>query len=183
MTHVRCFEPVEDAKATILILGSMPGKESLRAGQYYAHPRNSFWPILGELVGAKPALPYEERVRVLRSAGIALWDVLESCVRATSLDSDIEIGSLVSNDFASFFSSHRKITQVFFNGVKAEDCYRKHVLPVLKGVSVVYERLPSTSPANASIPYKRKLAAWKVVVKQGPAIRPTRPSATIARAG
>ncbi len=183
MTHVRCFEPVEDANATILILGSMPGKESLRAGQYYAHPRNSFWPILGELVGAIPSLPYEERVRVLRSAGIALWDVLESCVRATSLDSDIEKGSLVPNDFASFFSSHRKITRVFFNGVKAEDCYRKHVLPVLKELAVSYKRLPSTSPANASIPYKRKLAAWKAVVQQGPAVRSTRARATIARAG
>ena len=181
MRYIRCFEPVEDAKATILILGSMPGKESLRAGQYYAHPRNSFWPILGELVGAKPALPYEERVRVLRSAGIALWDVLESCARTTSLDSDIESGSLVSNDFASFFSGHQKITRVFFNGVKAEDCYRRHVLPVLKDVSVIYKRLPSTSPANASIPYKRKLSTWKVVAKQDPKIRSTRTRATTVR--
>ena len=83
MTRIRCFEPVGNTQATTLILGSMPGKESLRAGQYYAHPRNSFWPILGDLVGAEPALPYEDRIRALQSAGIALWDVLESCARAT----------------------------------------------------------------------------------------------------
>ena len=164
MTHVNCFEPVEDANAKILILGTMPGKESLPVGQYYAHPRNSFWPILGELVGAKPALPYKERIQVLRSVGIALWDVLESCVRPTSLDSDIQNATLVSNNFASFFSNHRKVTQVFFNGAKAEEYYRKYVFPFLEEESIVYKRLPSTSPANASMSYKRKLEAWRVVV-------------------
>lgn len=181
MTRIRCFEPVGNTQATTLILGSMPGKESLRAGQYYAHPRNSFWPILGDLVGAEPALPYEDRIRALQSAEIALWDVLESCARATSLDSDIENDSVVPNDFAWFFSTHQKITRVFFNGAKAEHCYRKHVLPVLKQVSIVYKRLPSTSPANASISFERKLTAWKAIVEQGPTICSTRTRATTAR--
>jgi TDG/mug DNA glycosylase family protein len=81
---VRCLAPVEDANATVLILGSMPGKASLCAGEYYAHPRNLFWHILGELVGAIPTLPYEERTRVLQSAGIALWDVLQLCARSVA---------------------------------------------------------------------------------------------------
>ena len=162
---VRCFAPVEDANTTVLILGSMPGKASLRAGQYYAHPRNLFWRILGELVGAIPALPYEERIRVLQSAGIALWDVLESCVRGTSLDSDIENGSLVPNDFAAFFSGHPKVARVYFNGAKADHYYRRRVLPGIEQNPVAYERLPSTSPANASMSYDCKLAAWRVIVK------------------
>src|ERR1700685_3240157 len=163
--NVRCFVPVEDQNATVLILGSMPGQASLDAGQYYAHPRNLFWRFLGELVGANPALPYEERVRVLQSAGIALWDVLKSCVRRGSLDSDIDNGSLVPNDFAAFFSSHPKISHVYFNGAKADVCYQRCVLPVVREKNIAYERLPSTSPANASIPLDRKLSAWRAIVK------------------
>ncbi len=170
MTHVRCFAPIEDTSATVLILGSMPGKSSLRAGQYYAHPKNLFWHIMGKLLGAHPALPYEERVRVLQSAGIALWDVLESCARVTSLDADIENGSLIANDFTSFFSGHPRIVHVYFNGAKAEDCYRRLVHPIIKKTSITYTRLPSTSPANASISYEHKLVAWEIIVKQNPAI-------------
>ena len=166
MSRVRCFAPVADANATILILGSMPGKESLRAQQYYAHPRNAFWQILGELIGAAPTLAYEQRLHLMRAAGIALWDVLASCARTSSLDSDIDNCTLVSNDFASFFAYHRKIARVFFNGAKAEDCYRKHVLPTLSDTPLAYQRLPSTSPANASLSYKRKLAAWKTVAQK-----------------
>jgi len=163
--NAHCLAPVEDAHATVLILGSMPGKASLSAGQYYAHPRNLFWRVLGELVGATPALPYQERIRVLHSAGIALWDVLKSCVRDSSSDSDIENDSLVPNDFAAFFSDHPKIARVYFNGAKADVCYRKCVLPVTGEKPMAYERLPSTSPANTSTSYDRKFAAWRAIVK------------------
>ena len=71
MSRIHSFPPIENAGARILILGSMPGKESLRAGQYYAHPRNAFWPIMGSLIGAAPALPYQQRVHILQAAGIA----------------------------------------------------------------------------------------------------------------
>jgi len=85
MERVFSFEPIEDAVSTVLILGSMPGKASLAAGEYYAHPRNVFWTIMGELVGAHPGLPYQDRLKILRCSGIALWDVLGSCVRPGSL--------------------------------------------------------------------------------------------------
>jgi double-stranded uracil-DNA glycosylase len=162
--RAHCFEPVGEASATVLILGSMPGKVSIAAGEYYAHPRNHFWPIMGELVGAHPDLPYEERLRVLNSSGIALWDVLQSCIREGSLDSDIVDLSATPNDFDSLFLAHPKISHVFFNGAKAEECFRRHVQPSLSKYSLQCRRLPSTSPANAGMPYGRKLDAWRAVV-------------------
>ncbi|MFA7242487.1 MAG: DNA-deoxyinosine glycosylase [Sulfuricellaceae bacterium] len=163
MPHIHSFPPIEDASARVLILGSMPGKESLRLGQYYAHRRNAFWPIMGELIGAAPPLPYEARTQMLKSAGIALWDVLASCTRDGSLDSDIDKTSISPNDFKSFFLTHPGIAQVFFNGAVAEACFHRLVRQTLEPRSLHYQRLPSTSPANASIPYQRKLEAWASV--------------------
>lgn len=165
MPHIQSFPPIENPAATILILGSIPGKESLRAGQYYAHPRNAFWPIMGELAGAAPALPYEERIKKLKSAGIALWDVLASCTRHSSMDADIESDSICPNDFASFFLKHPRITHVFFNGAMAEQCFHRHVKPMFNNHPLQYLRLPSTSPANASMSYEQKLSAWKMILQ------------------
>lgn len=167
MQHIRCFAPVADAAAEALILGSMPGKESLRANQYYAHPRNAFWKIMGDLIGAHPDLLYDQRLRMLKSSGIALWDVLESCVRRTSLDSHIREDA--ANDFVSFFAQHPHITRVFFNGAKAEQSFNKHVRELLKSRPLHYCRLPSTSPAHAGMSYAEKLDAWRAVVQQGTA--------------
>jgi len=143
----------------------MPGKESLRACQYYAHPRNAFWKIMGELLGTFTALPYESRSLMLKSAGIAVWDVLASCQRSSSLDADIDTSTIAANDFNAFFASHPHIRQVFFNGHMAEKCFLKHVQPWLAPMSLHYQRLPSTSPAHAAITYEQKLEAWKVVLK------------------
>jgi TDG/mug DNA glycosylase family protein len=148
----------------VLILGSMPGKASLRAGQYYAHPQNAFWRILGALFDFEPSASYEIRLASLREHGIALWDVMQSCVRKTSLDSDIEASSIVSNPFADFLRNHPKITTICFNGAKAEASWHKHVLPQLpRAEGIAYHRLPSTSPANASISYHDKLEAWRIL--------------------
>lgn len=163
MTRLRCFAPVCDADATVLILGSMPGQASLAAEEYYAHPRNHFWTIMGELFGASPDLPYQARLSILRHSGIALWDVLGSCVRSGSLDADIEAGSMVANDFNDLFRRHRHIKQVFFNGAKAEQCFRKQVLPGLASKPPKLLRLPSTSPANAGLSYDGKLLAWRAL--------------------
>jgi double-stranded uracil-DNA glycosylase len=163
MPRVQCFPPIEDAKARILILGSMPGDASLAATQYYAHAQNLFWHILGEVTGAGSALPYQARARALRNCGIALWDVLASCVREGSLDSAIDDASISANDFVAFYRAHPRIAHVFFNGAKAEACYRRHVLPLLaeEPVSRSYHRLPSTSPANASMSRAYKRRVWK----------------------
>jgi len=142
----------------------MPGKESLRASQYYAHPRNAFWPIMGELVGALPALPYEARIEKLKAAGIALWDVLASCTRHSSMDADIEEDTITANDFTTFFRAHPEITHVYFNGSMAKQCFNRYVQPSLAHRSLHYQRLPSTSPAYAAIPYTQKLEAWRDIL-------------------
>ena len=126
MSPLRSFPPVANPNATVLILGSMPGKESLKQNQYYAHPQNAFWKIMGELVDAHPHLPYEKRLRKLTAAHIALWDVLASCKRESSLDTHIR--NEKANDFATFFAQHPHITHVFFNGAKAEQSFNKFVL-------------------------------------------------------
>lgn len=161
----RSFPPIADAAARVLILGSMPGVASLEAGQYYAHPRNAFWPIMGELFGADPELPYGERCDRLRRAGVAVWDVLKSCRREGSLDAAIEASSERPNDFAGFFANHPELWLVAFNGQKAEAAFRKHVLPKLGDVvasRLAFARLPSTSPAHAGRSYDEKLAQWRL---------------------
>jgi hypoxanthine-DNA glycosylase len=161
--RVECFPPIADANARILILGSMPGVESLRAGQYYAHPRNAFWSIMGDLFGASPSLDYAARSRVLKTAGIALWDVLASCVRAGSLDSAITGDSIMANDFPAFFQAHPRISHVFFNGAMAEKCFLKAARDWPASPALKFRRLPSTSPAHAGQPYAQKLEAWRVI--------------------
>jgi double-stranded uracil-DNA glycosylase len=164
MAQVESFPPIARQTARVLILGTMPGGASLRAHQYYAHPRNQFWQIVGELLAFDPTSPYEGRVAALRSADIALWDVLRSCIRPGSLDSAIEPRSALPNDFASFLAAHPQIRRICFNGAKAEALYTRLVRPQLAaGPAIQYLRLPSTSPANAALPFAAKLAAWQVV--------------------
>jgi TDG/mug DNA glycosylase family protein len=161
---VHSFPPIAARGSRVLVLGSMPGKASLRAGQYYAHPRNAFWTITATLFGFEADASYTRRVAALRRSGVALWDVIQTCTRESSLDSDIDDATLVPNEFADFFAKHRSVHAVFFNGAKAESSYRRHVMPTLPAdLGLTYLRLPSTSPANASIPYARKLTAWRAV--------------------
>jgi hypoxanthine-DNA glycosylase len=166
MTLIHSFPPIADASARILILGSMPGEESLRAQQYYAHPRNAFWRLMGDLFDAGPELPYGKRTQQLKKAGVALWDVLASCMRKGSLDSAIAADSIIANDFQAFFASHRNITRVFFNGTKAEHSFRKHVLPTLTAQPLQFTRLPSTSPAHAARSHAQKRTEWQIITRQ-----------------
>ena len=163
--RIRSFAPIAGRGARILILGSMPGKKSLEARQYYAHKQNAFWRIACDLLGLDPASPYGERVRAVESARIAIWDVLHSCVRRGSLDTRIEIASEKANDFRAFFRDHRTITRVFFNGAKAEASFKRHVHRTIDADSLVFERLPSTSPAHASVSYPGKLKAWRAILR------------------
>jgi hypoxanthine-DNA glycosylase len=165
MRRVESFPPIAGPHAHTLILGTMPGAASLRARAYYAHPRNAFWTILGRLLDFDPQLDYAARTRHVVAAGIAVWDVLRSCERDGSLDTKILRTSVVVNDFGWFFTGHPHIERVFFNGATAHALYRRHVLPAIDDVSNrQYARLPSTSPANASIALPAKLHAWGVVL-------------------
>lgn len=164
MAAIQSFLPVAAPDARVLILGSMPGEASLRAGQYYAHERNAFWKIMGDLLGAGPSLPYPERLLRLVAAGIALWDVIADCERSGSLDAAIVKGSVRANDFRGFFAQHPAIRRVYFNGAAAETNFRRHALSQLPGGGIVLARLPSTSPAHAACGYAEKLAAWSAIV-------------------
>lgn len=140
----------------------MPGKASLRANQYYAHPRNAFWPIIEALFDIDAGLPYEQRCARLMEQRLAVWDVLMSCKRSSSLDSDIDPASIVPNDFPAFFAEHPSIRAVYFNGAMAEQSFKRHVLSGLPTAIAELPRirLPSTSPANASYSFQQKLDRW-----------------------
>lgn len=149
----------------VLILGSMPGARSLAAGEYYAHPRNAFWPIMGTLLGFDPALPYPNRLAALTAAGVALWDVLQSCVRPGSADSAIQRGTRIANDFPLLFQRHPEIRLVCFNGAEAERSFQLHAAPLLAQPRFDVVRLPSTSPAYAALSLEKKRALWAEVIR------------------
>ena len=161
---VQSFPPIADARATRLILGSMPGAASLSANQYYAHPHNAFWRIMRSIANIAPDAAYDQRVRALQDAKLAVWDVLQSCERPGSLDSSIRRDSEVANDFATFFVQHPHITQVYFNGGAAEASFKRHCAALLRNPGLSFQRLPSTSPAHASLRVEQKLAAWRVAM-------------------
>lgn len=167
--RIQGFPPLAQAGAQLLILGSMPSRESLSQHRYYAHPRNAFWPIVTSLLSID-AEDYDERVRLVTACGIAVWDVLRDCVRPGSLDSDIDERTAVTNDFEAFFASHPGIRRVFFNGAKAESVYEKRVLPDLPGrwSALPRQRLPSTSPAHAGMSLDEKRDAWRVILSAEP---------------
>jgi hypoxanthine-DNA glycosylase len=168
---IRSFPAISDPRADMLILGSMPGAASLKAGQYYAHTRNCFWNIMEELLGVARNADYALRLEALKENRIALWDVLEHCEREGSLDSAIRAAEV--NDFEAFFAAHPQITRVFFNGSKAADVFQRRVLKDaktnlkadLERADIEFIALPSTSPANASISFEKKLKAWRAVLR------------------
>lgn len=166
------FPPVISPAASVLILGSMPGAMSLRLKQYYAHPRNSFWRIMDDLVGVPAGANYSQRIALLAETGIALWDSLKYCVRSGSLDVDIVAKTEKPNNFPKLLHAHPTIRAVCFNGKKSEQVFRKKVIPSLP--ATVLDRLdfiglPSTSPANAGYTYEQKLARWRVILDYLPA--------------
>jgi hypoxanthine-DNA glycosylase len=159
------FPPIATKNSRVLILGSMPGIKSLEAQQYYAHPQNAFWRIMSALFVA-PVDTYEQRVDIIKANGLALWDVLKCCERHGSLDMRIDDDTIEVNDFAAFLKKHPHINHVFFNGSKSEQEFRKRVLPTLPESMrkrLTLQRLPSTSPAAASVSKESKFKAWTAV--------------------
>jgi len=152
--------PVVDANTRLVVLGSFPGVASLAAQQYYGHPRNHFWPILGALWQADlMPLPYAQRLEAIRARGLGLWDVYARCEREGSLDSAIE--SAEFNDLASLKTQAPQLQAIAHNGGESARAI-KHT----QSLGWAVHRLPSTSPANASWSFERKLAAWRAVFEQ-----------------
>jgi double-stranded uracil-DNA glycosylase len=165
---VASFAPVvgREVEPRVLVLGSMPGEASLAAQQYYAHPQNAFWRLVGAVYGFAPELEYAERLRLLTANGVALWDVLARCHRRGSLDSAIERASAATNDFAGLFAAHPTIAVVCLNGALAHDLFERRVVPLVPAASrLVRHRLPSTSPAHAGLGFAAKLAAWRAALR------------------
>jgi hypoxanthine-DNA glycosylase len=156
------FAPIARHDARILILGSLPGRRSLMARQYYAHPQNSFWRIMRELTGADG--PYQQRCDALLDCGIALWDVLAESVRHGSMDAAIDLKTAEANDFAGFFSRYPDIRRVCFNGKKAAWMFQRFVILDDSIAPRRFETLPSTSAAYAAMTYDAKLVSWRKAI-------------------
>lgn len=158
-TRIHGFPPLLPEHPGLLILGSMPSVRSLAEQQYYGHPRNRFWSIMGVLFGAGPEHPYACRCERLTSAGIAVWDVLASCHRRGSLDADIRGDTLWVNPIDDLIRQYPDIRRIVFNGQVAARTFDRHLRARRADWPEVMV-LPSTSPANASWRLPRLLQAW-----------------------
>ena len=160
MDTIHCFSPVVDSRSEKLILGSMPGAESLRKQQYYGHERNSFWRVIYALFDMPYDDDYDRRTQFLLRHHIALWDVIGRCRRQGSLDSSIRQPQV--NDFAAFFTAHPRIKHVYFNGRKAYSLFEKNV--GFGNTHLQYTYLWSTSPAHAK-PFEQKVENWRQLLE------------------
>ncbi len=154
--------PVVDEKTKVLIVGSMPGMQSLEKQQYYGHPRNHFWSIIGQLIDEPVPQDYDQRIDLLRKCKIGLWDAIERCERVGSLDSNIK--NEIPNDFAALFRQYPQIEAVLFNGGKAHDVFKKKVgFSLLAGRN--YYKMPSTSPIPGRNikTFEQKVEAWRIL--------------------
>lgn len=157
--------PIVDEKTRVLVVGSMPGVQSLEKQQYYGNARNHFWPIIGEVFHEAVPTVYDERIALLKKYGVGLWDTIQSCERKGSLDATIR--NEVPNDFTWLFKTYPQIELVLFNGGKAFDVFKKQVgLEILDGRS--YEKMPSTSPIPGKNikSFAEKVATWQIIAKQ-----------------
>jgi double-stranded uracil-DNA glycosylase len=154
--------PLLDANTRLVVLGSFPGVSSLRAQQYYGHPQNQFWKIMATLLSPNAAevlaMPYAERAQWLLAQGVGLWDVYAACDREGSLDSHIK--NAQPNDLQSLRKRCPAMVAIAHNGAESF----KHA-KFSQALGVPVHRLPSTSPANASWSFDRKLEAWKSILK------------------
>jgi double-stranded uracil-DNA glycosylase len=170
MTTKHGLAPVIDGNSRVLILGTLPGAESLRQRRYYSDRRNQFWALLGNVFGASAGSTYVERLEFLASHGIALWDVLRSAEREGS--SDAAIVQPEPNAFGELFDRFPALRRVAFNGTKAESLWLTHIIPrsdVPHG-SLVTKRLPSSSgsPGRYVLPFEEKLACWSAFLLARP---------------
>ena len=161
MDSINSFEPVINKQSKIIILGTMPGVQSLEKQQYYANSRNQFWKIIYALFKSVSVTDYSDKKLFLLNNGVALWDVIDNCNRKGSLDSDIK--NEKANDFNTLFKNYPNIKTVFFNGQKAFKIFKKEV--GLEFVDKKYITLPSTSPAY-TMSFDKKFESWKEILNE-----------------
>lgn len=162
MNHKQSFNPIIDNKSKVLVLGSIPGEESLQKQQYYANPRNHFWSIIYALFGLEAEQFYEKRINFLLDKGIALWDVIATCERIGSLD--VNIKNEKPNRIKELLDEYHNIRFIAFNGTKAYDTYMKKINYFRNG-AILYKKLPSTSPIPGKNikTFTEKLDEWKII--------------------
>lgn len=161
MSSCNSFAPIYNEQSKVLILGSMPGKRSLAMQQYYAHPQNRFWKMLGEIFQTETGCTYEERKAFLLQHKIALWDVLKYCERESSLDSDIR--NETPNDVTELLRENPQIQAIFCNGGKAAASFKKYFSGAFSQLDVYYYH--STSPANARMSLTDLVLEWQIIRK------------------
>ena len=161
MQKISSFPPIIDKESKILILGSIPGVKSLEMQQYYAHPQNKFWKIIFELFNEKFTKDYDERIKILEKHHIALWDVIDTCERIGSLDS--EIRNEEANKIEELLQNFPNIKAIFCNGQKSHKNLQKILGKKFRMPIIV---LPSTSPAYAGLSYFDKLKSWYIILEK-----------------
>lgn len=155
---IESFPSLSNPEATVLLLGTMPGAQSLAMNEYYGHPRNFFWKLVAAVFNEELPTAYTQKKEMLKRNKIAVWDVLQACERQGSLDSAIM--KEVPNDFTEFLEGHPNIKLIAFNGQKAASFFKNYVH--LKK-EYAFITLPSTSPAHAGKSFEQKLEDWKVI--------------------
>ena len=162
MTFKHSFAPVVNEHTRVLVLGSLPGEASLAQSQYYAHPQNRFWHLIGDVIGvALPGMPYEARLQTLLDHRVGLWDVIAKAKREGSLDSRIR--DHATNDLAALVAALPNLVAVAFNGGTAAKIGMQLLAESRLSLDLI--KLPSSSPAYAAVPYEEKLKAWDALRK------------------
>jgi hypoxanthine-DNA glycosylase len=172
------FAPLVGLQPRILILGSLPGRASLAAGEYYGLPRNAFWQIVAELTGKSAGTGYAERCQALTARGIALWDVCASAERSGSLDSRIRRPSVRLNPIGEWLLDHPTVRTVFFNGQAAANLARPCIGPTAPNAlaTLEWQVLPSSSPTLASLSVEQKAAIWRPLLRRALELSPSAPT-------
>lgn len=163
MINCKSFKPSIDNASTTLILGSMPGVKSLIEQQYYAHPQNRFWKVLGYICKNQNLsnLEYNKKLEILLANKIALWDTIKSCTRDGSLDSNIL--NVIPNDIRKLLKKYPKIKTICLNGGKSFSTFKKYFPDLLEKYDC--KKMPSTSPANAKFSLDRLFKEWEDGIK------------------
>ena len=161
MQKISSFPPIIKKDSKILILGSIPGVKSLEMQQYYAHPQNKFWKIICEIFNEEFTTDYTERIKILEKYHVALWDVIDTCERKGSLDS--EIRNEEANKIGELLHNYPNIKAIFCNGQKSYKNLQKILGKKFRSPIIV---LPSTSPANAGLSYFDKLKSWYIILEK-----------------